>query len=181
MNLEQKHNELEAIHLNKLIRLDSSMHDLHQYLLKQCDVDFVDILPVEGFFNCDGNRKEIFMEAHFTLENHFRLNYALDEDDGSGYRSVYMFKTATIQDVLDVYEKGSFVDDKARKKLFRTFGYKYIIPLIIRMFISLIKNKALNTDRSLRELDLAVADYYNALNLLNQKEYMNGSVQRISH
>ena len=114
------------------------------------------------------------MEAHFTLENHFRLNYALDEDDGSGYRSVYMFKTATIQDVLDVYEKGSFVDDKARKKLFRTFGYKYIIPLIIRMFISLIKNKALNTDRSLRELDLAVADYYNALNLLNQKEYMNG-------
>ena len=157
MNLEQKHNELEAIQLNKLIRLDSSMHDLHQYLLKQCDVNFVDILPVEGFFNCNGNRKEIFMEAHNILENHFRLSYALDEDDGSGYRSVYIFKQATIQNILDVYEKDSLLRD-------------HIFPLIIRMFISLIKNKALNTDRSLRELDQAVANYYNALNLLDGYE-----------
>ena len=160
MNLEQKHNELEAIHLNKLIRLDSSMHDLHQYLLKQCDVNFVDLLPVKGFFNCNGNRKEIFMEAHNLLENHFRLSYALDEDDGSGYRSVYIFKQATIQNILDVYEKDSLIS---------TSGYN-IFPLIIRMFISLIKNKALNTDRSFRELDLAVADYYSALNLLDPYE-----------
>jgi len=169
MNLEQKHNELEAIQLNKLIQLDASMHDLHQYLLKKSYWNFIDILPVGGFFNCNGNRKEIFMEAHNILENHFRLNYALDEDDGSGYRSVYMFKQVTIQDILDVYEKGSFVDDKARQKLIANSSYN-VIPLIIRMFISLIKNKALNTDRSLRELDQAVANYYNALNLLDGYE-----------